>query len=156
MTVAAASRAPANSSSITRSSSATNNSCLLAKWRYRALPDTPAAAPISRIPTAWKPRSATRAVVASSRRSRRASPRAVTAPEPADIRESCISVGLRECQRSLGDEVEDHLAAHRSDAQEPGDPPHVCKAVLGGHAVPAVGLYGRIEGLQPGFRGRVL
>src|SRR4051812_35639914 len=63
-------------------------------------------------------------------------------------REVVISVRPRQAQAVLGNEVEDHLPVHRGDAQQPGQAPQRHQAVLGGQAVAAVGLDGRVDGGQ--------
>src|SRR5436853_406540 len=50
------------------------------------------------------------------------------------------SVRLREAQRLLGDEVQNHLAAHGGDAEQPKGAPEVGEPVLARHAVAAVRL----------------
>ena len=85
--------------------------------------------------------------MASTSRSRRArAPRRRRSP----------SVALREAERLVGDEVEDHLAAHRRDAQQPHDAPQVGDAVLGGHAVAAERLDRRVEAVRGCLGGCVL
>ena len=73
-----------------------------------------------------------------------------------DVIAAPIVVGLGQAERLLGDEVEDHLAAHRRDAQQPHHAPQVGEAVLGRQAVAAVGLDRGVERVQPGLGGRVL
>src|SRR4051812_18297692 len=58
------------------------------------------------------------------------------------------SVRLREAEGLLRDEVEDHLVAHRRDAQQPHETPEIGEAVLRGHAVAAVGLDGSVEAVR--------
>ena len=77
-------------------------------------------------------------------------------------RRSAVVLGRRhqydfgQAERLLRDEVQDHLAAHRRDAQQPEQAPEVGEAVLRRHAVAAVGLDRGVETVQPGFGRRVL
>src|SRR5690606_27754729 len=66
------------------------------------------------------------------------------------------SVGPRQTQGGLCDEVEDHLAAHGRGAHESRDEPEVREPVLAGQAVAAVGLDRLVQSLEGRFRGEEL
>src|SRR4051794_30721899 len=108
---------------------------------------------MSAIPTPAKPRAATRSAVALRSWSRVRLPRAVAATGAAI---TCSSVRLGQSERLLRDEVQDHLAADRRDAEQAQQSPEVGKAVLRCHAVAAMGLYRGVERGEPGVGGREL
>src|SRR5262245_19589983 len=97
---------------------------------------------MSAMPREWKPRSATRSAAALSSCSRVRRPRAVLATGAAI---TYPSVRLRQPERLLRDEVQDHLAADRRDAQQAYESPQVGEPVLRRHAVAAMGLDRGVE-----------
>src|SRR5438067_46602 len=66
------------------------------------------------------------------------------------------SIGLRQAQRLLGHEVQDHLPADRRGADQPGQEVQVGQAVLAGQTVTAVDLHGLVDGGDGRFSGGVL
>src|SRR5690606_33499934 len=65
-------------------------------------------------------------------------------------------VRLGQAQGLVGDVVENHLPAHRSDTRHARGGYQRAEPVLAGEAVSAEGVHGLVDGLHTGFGGRVL